>query len=108
MVLDFLLPKNFSLRDDEAYAFEQFVANGGGALLLHNGISIQSQDRILTLAGAKFLGHPHHEVIRFEPSAHPVIEGCKSFSLDEEPYQFELVPADLTQRQATGVPLTEF
>ena len=96
------------LRDDEANAFERFVTNGGGALLLHNGISIQSQDRILTLAGAKFLGHPHHEVIRFEPSAHPVIEGCKSFSLDEEPYQFELVPADLTQRQATGVPLTEF
>ena len=80
------------LYDDEANAFEHFVANGGGALLLHNGISIQSQDRLLTLAGAKFLGHPHHEVIRFEPSAHPVTEGCKSFSLDEEPYQFEFVP----------------
>ena len=78
--------------DDEANAFEHFVANGGGALLLHNGISIQSQDRLLTLAGAKFLGHPQHEVIRFEPSAHPVTESCKSFSLDEEPYQFEFVP----------------
>ncbi len=43
------------LYDDEANAFEHFVANGGGALLLHNGISIQSQDRLLTLAGAKFL-----------------------------------------------------
>ena len=80
------------LRDDEANAFEHFVTNGGGALLLHNGISIQSQDRLLTLAGAKFLGHPHHEVIRFEPSAHPITDGCTSFSLDEEPYQFELVP----------------
>lgn len=69
------------LYDDEANAFEHFCSKRRRCTLLHNGISIQSQDRLLTLAGAKFLGHPHHEVIRFEPSAHPVTEGCKAFLL---------------------------
>ena len=64
------------LCDDESNAFEHFVTNGGGALLLHNGISIQSQDRLLALAGAKFLGHPQHEIIHIEPSARPVSDGC--------------------------------
>ena len=43
------------LCDDEANAFEHFVENGGGALLLHNGISIQSQDRLQHLLAQNFL-----------------------------------------------------
>ena len=46
------------LRDGEANAFEHFVANGGGALLLHNGISIQSQDRLLNTCWRKISWSP--------------------------------------------------
>lgn len=90
-IISYLDIWNSKLSDDEAVALEKFVTDGGGALLLHNGISIQSQPALLQLAGGKFLGHPQHEVIRFEPKPHPITAGCDGFSLDEEPYQIEMV-----------------
>lgn len=93
-VISYLDIWNSKLSDDEAAALEKFVTNGGAALLLHNGISIQSQPTLLQLAGGKFLGHPQHEVIRFVPTTPPITIGCDSFSLDEEPYQLELVSDD--------------
>lgn len=93
-VISYLDIWNSKLSDDESAALEKFVTAGGGALLLHNGISIQSQPALLQLAGGKFLGHPQHEVICFTPKAHTITTGCDRFSLDEEPYQLELVSDD--------------
>ncbi len=93
-VISYLDIWNSKVSDDEAAALEKFVTAGGGALLLHNGISIQSQPALLQLAGGKFLGHPQHEVIRFTPKAHSITTECDAFSLDEEPYQLELVSDD--------------
>lgn len=91
-VISYLDIWNSSLSDEKAAALENFVTDGGAALLLHNGISIQSQPPLLRLAGGKFLGHPQHEEIRFEPKPHAITTSCSSFSLDEEPYQIEMVP----------------
>ncbi len=93
-VISYLDIWDSKLSDDEAAALEKFVTAGGGALLLHNGISIQSQPTLLQLAGGKFLGHPQHEVIRFTPKAHSITMERDAFSLDEEPYQLELVSDD--------------
>lgn len=93
-VISYLDIWDSKLSDDEATALEKFVTDGGGALLLHNGISIQSQPTLLQLAGGKFLGHPQHEVIRFTPKAHSITTECDAFSLDEEPYQLEFVSDD--------------
>lgn len=91
-IISYLDIWNSKLSDAESASFEQFIKNGGSALLLHNGISVQSQDQLLKLVGGKFLGHPEHETICFTPTSHTITKGCSFFSVDEEPYQIEMVP----------------
>ncbi len=83
-----------SLTDAESQALISFVEQGGALLILHNGISIQSQDELRCMMGAKFLTHPPMEEIAFELKPHAITEGCTGFSLPEEPYQFEMVKDD--------------
>ena len=82
------------LTNEESKALADFVKRGGALLILHNGISIQSQDELRVMMGAKFLTHPPMEEIAFETKIHPITEGCKGFVLAEEPYQFEMVDDD--------------
>lgn len=78
------------LTERETEALYSFVQKGGALLILHNGISIQSRKELRELIGAKFVTHPPQEVIRFEVKSHFITEGCDSFELSEEPYQFEM------------------
>lgn len=83
-----------ALTDAESEALYSYVEAGGALLILHNGISIQSQEKLEKMMGGKFLTHPAMEEIRFEMKEHVITEGCSAFSLPEEPYQFELTEDD--------------
>lgn len=76
--------------DQEAEALYQYVESGGSLLVLHNGISLQLQDSLAKLIGARFLMHPAQEVITFQPVPHALTAGCEAFPMSEEPYQFAL------------------
>ncbi|MBO5487685.1 MAG: ThuA domain-containing protein [Eubacterium sp.] len=82
------------LTDAESQALLSFVEQGGALLILHNGISIQSQEELKVMMGGKFLTHPTMEEITFKVKPHCITEGCGNFTLPEEPYQFELVEDD--------------
>jgi len=80
------------LSDDQTAGLLSFVAQGGGLLLVHNGISIQARPELAQLAGGFFTGHPEQRVLNYEPtsSIHPLSSGLSGFSAQEEPYQFTL------------------
>ena len=82
------------LAEEEAQALATFVEGGGALLLLHNGISIQSDARLEAMMGGRFLMHPPMEMITFEVKKHLITKGCDGFSMEEEPYQFALLPDD--------------
>lgn len=71
-------------------ALYQYVEEGGPLLVLHNGISIQLQEPLKKMVGGFFITHPQQEEIKFVLKEHELTKGCQSFSLVEEPYQFEL------------------
>jgi len=76
---------------DFAGALLGYVAAGGALLTLHNGIIAHSLPEIEQLIGAAFTDHPPHEVIEYVyANAHPIMKAVDSFSIDEEPYQFEM------------------
>ncbi len=71
-----------------AEALCSFVEGGGGLLLLHNGICIQSDPDLEGLIGGFFLGHPEQEALTFSPVG--ALEGMAPFTVKEEPYRFRL------------------
>ncbi|WP_150266162.1 ThuA domain-containing protein [Paenibacillus tepidiphilus] len=84
---------------EETAGLLQFVAGGGGLLVIHNGISLQASPELSQLIGAQFTGHPPYTTLPFQLAdvGHPLTQGLEAFTLDEEPYRFELDPlAELT------------
>lgn len=81
---------NEPIPEKAANALYRYVENGGSLLALHNGISIQLQDRLKKLVGGKFITHPEQETLTFVVKKNEMTDGCKDFSMKEEPYQFEL------------------
>jgi type 1 glutamine amidotransferase len=71
-----------------------FVSNGGGLVVIHSGISLQKRPEICHMIGAKFTGHPPYRSIDIEVAApeHEILRGVEGFTINDEPYQFELVP----------------
>jgi uncharacterized protein len=69
-----------------------FVASGAELLVIHNGISYQSNTEFSQLVGAKFKGHPPYQKIFYTISEkeHPILEGVHDFEMNEELYNFEL------------------
>ncbi|HAQ56424.1 MAG TPA: ThuA domain-containing protein [Acholeplasmatales bacterium] len=80
------------MTDDQTAGLVSFVAQGGGLLLVHNGISIQARPELAQLAGGYFTGHPEQRILSYEPTSsdHPIASGLSGFSAQEEPYQFKL------------------
>lgn len=79
---------------EETAGLLQYVAGGGGLLVIHNGISIQNSPELSQLIGARFIGHPNYTTLQFSKTdnSHPVMQGIEPFVLDEEPYRFEFDP----------------
>ncbi len=67
-----------------------FVAQGGGFLVLHNGMSYQYHPEFAQLVGAKFNGHPRRRDLTFKlrQEGHPITQGIDDFIINEEPYRF--------------------
>ena len=80
-----------SLTDEQTAGLLTFVCNGGGLLIIHNGIAMQSRAELAQLAGAKFTTHPQERVLTFHPAPaeHIITEEIRDFAFLEEPYQFE-------------------
>ncbi len=80
------------LSDEQTTGLLSYVAHGGGLLIVHNGIAIQTRYELAQLAGGKFTKHPDQKVLTYTPvsSGHAIMEGIESFSVKEEPYQFAL------------------
>ncbi len=75
---------------EEAEALDKFIEHGGALLVLHNGISLQSSEKLRLLMGGAFVSHPAMEEIKLKPMPHAITEGCRDFVLLEEPYQFDM------------------
>lgn len=78
------------LPGEYAEAILAFVREGGGLLCLHNGISLQTDERMFRLIGGKFLNHPPQTEITFETVPAGILSDLPGFSISEEPYQFAL------------------
>ncbi|MCZ8520850.1 MULTISPECIES: ThuA domain-containing protein [Paenibacillus] len=78
----------------QAAGLLRYVAGGGGLLVIHNGISLQSSYELLQMIGAEFTGHPPYQHLRYYGTAdgHPLLEGVEDFALEEEPYLFAMDP----------------
>ena len=76
---------------DFAGAVLGYVAEGGALLTLHSGIIAHSLPEVEQLVGAAFTEHPPHEELEYVyAGAHPIMKKVESFTIDEEPYQFEM------------------
>jgi len=93
VVLNYIDAWNRRAGSDFAGALLGYVAAGGALLTLHNGIIARSSPEIEQLIGGAFKTHPQHEVLEYVyAGAHPIMKEVESFSMDEEPYQFEIDP----------------
>ncbi|URN95752.1 MAG: ThuA domain-containing protein [Candidatus Pristimantibacillus lignocellulolyticus] len=75
-------------------ALLDYVANGGGLLVIHNGISLQRNKELMTMMGAKFTGHPEFTTLPVQNTLpdHPIMKGIEPFEIDDEPYRFDMIP----------------
>ncbi|MCL9661760.1 ThuA domain-containing protein [Paenibacillus hunanensis] len=72
-----------------------YVANGGGLLILHCGVSLQeTRYELKQLMGAQYRGHTDYRALEMHVSSHvhPIMQGISSFVMEEEPYEFTLLP----------------
>lgn len=79
---------------EQEAALLSYVAQGGGLLAIHNGISLQRNPALASLLGARFTGHPPYGPLPVAASGegelHPIARGLAPFVIDDEPYRFEL------------------
>jgi type 1 glutamine amidotransferase len=75
-------------------ALLSYVANGGGLLAIHNGISLQRNDELACMLGGRFTSHPPLTTLPITPTDndHPILHGLDSFAIDDEPYRFDMNP----------------
>ncbi|MCM3782665.1 ThuA domain-containing protein [Neobacillus mesonae] len=80
------------ITEEQTDALIHYVKNGGGLLVIHNGISLQRSPRLAELIGGRFTGHPEYTELPviIKEGSHPIVEGFESFTIDEEPYRFDL------------------
>ncbi|SDM86441.1 hypothetical protein SAMN04487897_101296 [Paenibacillus sp. yr247] len=85
---------NRDLTMEQSAGLLRFVAGGGRLLVIHNGISLQRSYELLQMIGAKFIGHPPYQALKYYRTAenHPLLEGVENFNMDEEPYLFDFDP----------------
>ncbi|MBW7477327.1 ThuA domain-containing protein [Paenibacillus oenotherae] len=83
--------RNVTLTSEQVSGLLKFIADGGGLLAIHNGISLARSYELLQVIGAKFVAHPPFQPLHFYRvmNEHPLLEGVEDFTVDEEPYQFE-------------------
>lgn len=80
------------ISDDQSVGLVQFVKQGGGLLILHNGLSLQARPEFVKLMGGFFTGHPEQAILTYEtiPNSHWITAEGGAFNALEEPYQIRL------------------
>lgn len=85
------------LKQETNQGILDFIKSGGKLLIIHNGISVTSDRELFDVIAAKFIGHPPYQKLQIQKNEdHVLLEGIHSFSIEEEPYQFE-IKGDLGQ-----------
>lgn len=76
---------------EQSGALLAYVAGGGGLLVVHNGISLQRNQELGAMLGARFTHHPAFTALEMKVTApeHPIMEGISDFVIEDEPYYFE-------------------
>ncbi|MDR0267104.1 ThuA domain-containing protein [Paenibacillus sp.] len=89
----------FDLWDDQVSKHQtsgllSYVSQGGGLLVLHNGLSLGNRRyELAQLVGGRFDGHPPIQTLSFRVNGEDAITaGVEPFELDEEPYQIQFDP----------------
>jgi uncharacterized protein len=85
---------NEKLSPAHTAALLSFVAQGGGMLAIHNGISLQRNHELAAMLGARFTGHPDFTSLPIhirEPN-HRIMQNVEPFVVEDEPYRFEFSP----------------
>ncbi|RXZ78448.1 ThuA domain-containing protein [Paenibacillaceae bacterium] len=82
------------LSQERVAALLEYVAGGGGLLVIHNGISLQRNKELMAMIGAKFTGHPEFTTlpVRSTQPDHPIMQGIEPYAIDDEPYRFDMLP----------------
>lgn len=77
------------LNESQTFGLLTYVFNGGGLLMIHQGISLQARDELALLARGRFIRHPEQCVLEYIPiqNAHEIVQNIEPFSALEEPYQ---------------------
>ncbi|MDR2546394.1 MAG: ThuA domain-containing protein [Lachnospiraceae bacterium] len=79
------------LEADQANALLSYLDNGGKILSIHTGMSIQATEALAPVHGAKFIDHPPYCSLTINlKQGHPLTEGIGDFTINDEPYQFEV------------------
>lgn|SRR5690625_2155525 len=82
-----------ALPADRTAALLSFVAEGGGIVAIHNGISLQKNHELASMLGARFTGHPPFRTLSIQLNKsvkHPIVNELDDFIIDDEPYLFEM------------------
>ncbi|MNM64109.1 Trehalose utilization [compost metagenome] len=71
-----------------------FVSGGGGLLILHNGIIMDTRYEIAQLIGARHTAHRSRQTLelRVTEPGHDITQGIEGFKIEDEPYRFEFDP----------------
>ncbi|OKP99950.1 ThuA domain-containing protein [Paenibacillus sp. P46E] len=79
---------------EQSGALLSYVANGGGLLVVHNGISLQRNQELGVMLGAHFTHHPAYTELHMAVPAtgHPIMQGITDFVIEDEPYYFDMQP----------------
>lgn len=75
-------------------ALLSYIAGGGGLLVVHNGISLQRNQELGAMLGGYFTHHPAYTSLHLnitEPE-HPIMKGIGDFTMEDEPYYFDMHP----------------
>lgn len=74
-------------------ALVSHVSIGGKLLVIHNGISFQSNFEFMQMVGGRFDHHPEIRELTFHAAGnHPLTRDIPEFKVFDEPYQFEFCP----------------
>ena len=86
-------------KDDPAIltAFVEYVENGGGLLVVHNGtVANDETDEMHRLIGCRFVFHPSQVPVTVQPiKPHPVTDGVEMFCEKDEQYYVKLETDDV-------------
>lgn len=96
------------IQDTWAESVAQYVRGGGSLLVLHSGISLARNDKLLPVIGGRFTEHPPYQSLTLEAAVHDhpiIIEDMEAFTVNDEPYRYEMC---LTPEQRDRVTLLEY